>query len=571
MKEAPPQEDLKAPSIEELEELVGGMSNTYDTREEWIKVGYAIRAAAQDDVAAGLQIWQEFSARWEGENDPDLVEREWESFVPFFRVGWDWLKSQAFDIRDLFEADLDIAQPDSTESSSGFLRGIRSTELLSDVDWQDLPAALDRVHSAMSDLPQRERQIVEAAATRELRDQVGSMAEARRLLRLYAPPSERGGFTRDQAGAPLLRELTADDVAVEGRYLVEGRVPAGGVGALVSNFSLGKTWLAIDLGLSVAFGCPWLGSETSQSPVIFLIAEGHRDFPIRILGWLVEHDLLSEDSTVEEFFEVLDGRVVINRYPTRFDDPVFEEGLIATLEQTGARLLIVDTLGKTLGPEQSENDNDVANEITGMLSRIAAQTDCTTIFTHHVGHADRNRARGASGWEQGLDFEYVIKGKRRDFANGQPVILKARKMRDGPPPPTESFRLKTLPGLSLAKGVDGEVEIVTSAVVEHVDVQSALPPLARVFRYIKNDSGCAAKHIRKQVEGGSSTIDRAVGQLRRLGAIENRGTGNRHRYHTTPGWGVVHGGNVENLAEPFKSHLSDLVDESASEDEEVGS
>ena len=222
----------------------------------------------------------------------------------------------------------------------------------------------------MSDLPQGERRIVEAAVAKELKNRVGSVHEGRRLFRWYAPPSERGGFTRDQAGAPLLRELTADDVAVEGRYLVEGRVPAGGVGALVSNFSLGKTWLAIDLGLSVAFGCSWLGSEISESPVIFLIAEGHRDFPIRILGWLVEHDLLSEDSTVEEFFEVLDGRVVINRYPTRFDDHVFEEGLIATLEQTGARLLIVDTLGKTLGPEQSENDNDVANEITGLLSRI---------------------------------------------------------------------------------------------------------------------------------------------------------------------------------------------------------
>ena len=130
VKEAPPQEDLKAPSIEELEELIARIPNTYETRDEWIRFGYAVRAAAQDDVAAGLQIWQEFSARWEGWNDPELVEREWESFSPPFRVGWNWLQSQAFDVRDLFDADLDVAPSESDGLSSSFLRGIRSTELL---------------------------------------------------------------------------------------------------------------------------------------------------------------------------------------------------------------------------------------------------------------------------------------------------------------------------------------------------------------------------------------------------------------------------------------------------------
>ncbi len=586
VKEAPPQEDLKAPSIKELEELIARIPNTYETRDEWIRFGIAIRAAAQDDVIAGLEMFQDFSGRWKGgENDPDLVERTWDSLKPPFEIGWKWLRGQGFkvgedtlkeelsqerveEIQGLFEADQDA--PEATEGPACCSDALSTAlKLIGQLGPNSLATALDtsdRVLAMLPTLDHRERTLAEAALTRKLDNLLGRQG-AQDVLNSVKPSNGRAAFVRDADGVPVLRALNIKDIRLEDRYLVDGRIPAAGVGAIVSDFSLGKTWLVIDLGCSVAFGRPWLGSETTQQPVIFLIAEGNRDFPKRIFGWLVEHGYLRESATLAEMEEVLRGRVIISEYPPRFDDPVFETGLINTINQTGAGLVIIDTLGKTLGAEQSENDNDTANAITGLLSRFAAETDCTSLFTHHVGYGDSDRLRGASAWEQGLDFSYVIKGTREALDSGNPMTLKTRKMRDGGHKPLPlGFRLKGLTGLSLTTTDDSEPTLFASAVVELVDVPRELSLLARVFQFIESEPGCAAQHIRDRVEGRNGAKQEAVRDLIHRGAIENRRTGNRHRYYAIPGWRAGHGGRVENVADLF-----DLVDESATEDEEVGS
>ena len=110
---APPQEDLKAPSIEELRKLVAIIPNPADWGwDEYVRFGYAVKAAGIDDEPAARDAYLEWTHRWEsGANDPDLDIHNWESFKPPFRVGWSWLQEQARRLTDyeplqeLFEAD----------------------------------------------------------------------------------------------------------------------------------------------------------------------------------------------------------------------------------------------------------------------------------------------------------------------------------------------------------------------------------------------------------------------------------------------------------------------------------
>ncbi|HKJ03340.1 MAG TPA: bifunctional DNA primase/polymerase, partial [Longimicrobiales bacterium] len=117
---APPQDSLLAPSIEELQRLMAELPNpTSWGRDRFVEVGYAVKAAGQEDPEAAFSAWTEWASRWEGDgsDDPDKDRSEWERFQPPYRVGWTWLEdlaedTGAYDVAQaFFEADPDAAPP----------------------------------------------------------------------------------------------------------------------------------------------------------------------------------------------------------------------------------------------------------------------------------------------------------------------------------------------------------------------------------------------------------------------------------------------------------------------------
>ena len=93
------QTTLHAPSIQALQECVAHIPNTndlYPTREDYIKMGYAIRAAAGEHVDEGFGLFADWCERWDGGvNDPEILEADWDRMKPPFSVGWSWLVEQA--------------------------------------------------------------------------------------------------------------------------------------------------------------------------------------------------------------------------------------------------------------------------------------------------------------------------------------------------------------------------------------------------------------------------------------------------------------------------------------------
>lgn len=94
---------LHAPSIELLQETVALIPNTndlFETRQDYLKMGYAIRGACGDDEEAGFDIFASWAERWEGNdrveaNDPDVVRADWRRFKGPYAVGWSWIAEQA--------------------------------------------------------------------------------------------------------------------------------------------------------------------------------------------------------------------------------------------------------------------------------------------------------------------------------------------------------------------------------------------------------------------------------------------------------------------------------------------
>lgn len=98
------QQSLRAPSMEILRQAVRLIPNTnefFPTREDYIKMGYAIRAsAAREDKDEAFGIFSEWAARWEGNarragNDPETVLSDWRRLRGPYSIGWLWIAEQA--------------------------------------------------------------------------------------------------------------------------------------------------------------------------------------------------------------------------------------------------------------------------------------------------------------------------------------------------------------------------------------------------------------------------------------------------------------------------------------------
>lgn len=99
-REAIDQEALRAPSFEECEtamSLLPNNNNAFPGRDDYLRVGYAIKASVGE---AGLPLFLDWAAKWEGNdryagNDLEEAEADWHRMVPPFEVGWEYLATTA--------------------------------------------------------------------------------------------------------------------------------------------------------------------------------------------------------------------------------------------------------------------------------------------------------------------------------------------------------------------------------------------------------------------------------------------------------------------------------------------
>ena len=95
---------LLAPNMELLAQAVKLIPNTNDQfpdRTSYLRMGYAIRAAAgEENEHEGFDIFSEWASRWEGNdrfagNDPEVVRADWRRMRGPYSVGWSWIAESA--------------------------------------------------------------------------------------------------------------------------------------------------------------------------------------------------------------------------------------------------------------------------------------------------------------------------------------------------------------------------------------------------------------------------------------------------------------------------------------------
>lgn len=184
-------------------------------------------------------------------------------------------------------------------------------------------------------------------------------------------------------------------------WTIEHVMAKYGVGQMFGESYVGKTFVALDLALSLANKVEveaWHGNRINRAgPVVYALMEGAFDAQVRIDAWLAARPGATDADlfTLEE--EALDLR---------------DRGSLDALRQDITALgiepvlVVVDTQSLAT-PGTDENSNPEMNLVMANLKELAKALNVFVLLVHHTGH-EGTRARGASAQRAALDLEVKV-------------------------------------------------------------------------------------------------------------------------------------------------------------------
>ncbi|MFC2966890.1 AAA family ATPase [Acidimangrovimonas pyrenivorans] len=239
-------------------------------------------------------------------------------------------------------------------------------------------------------------------------------------------------------------------------WRVEDMMPLEGIGVLYGAPGCGKTFLALDVALSVAVGRSWMGREVEQCPAVYVASEGGRQAARnRIVGWRQENHVQDISG-----FECLIANFTLTSGASEF---------LSTIEARGVQpgFVVIDTLNQNFGGGDENSSQDMGRFVAS-IKQVQRALNCFVLVLHHSGKDSSRGARGHSALFAALDYEAKIEGEA-----GGPKVLSVSKNRDGPEGASLGFELKTI-----TLGISTKGRRVTTCVA--VPADRALADGARV-------------------------------------------------------------------------------------------
>jgi hypothetical protein len=181
-----------------------------------------------------------------------------------------------------------------------------------------------------------------------------------------------------------------------------------------------KTFVALDLALSVATGTWWHGHAVKAGPVLYVVAEGLGGIGARVDAWETRRQVWTAGETAWL-------PVAVNLLN---DEAV--EALVQIVADLRPQLVVLDTLARCLvgGDENTARDVGMAVEAAERVRR--ASSGCV-LLVHHSGKDQAAGARGSSALRGAVATEVEcshVEGittlkqlKQRDHETAEPMRL----------------------------------------------------------------------------------------------------------------------------------------------------
>ena len=169
---------------------------------------------------------------------------------------------------------------------------------------------------------------------------------------------------------------------VRPRELVLGLVHQGTKAVLSGGSKTCKTWILLDLALSVATGRRFLRWPTTRGKVLFVNLEIHECFFKERLEQLMRSRGITRADRLH----------LLNLRGTTVNLNALVEQIIAQASGKHYAMIILDPVYKIMAGK-SENSASAVGQVCNSLERIAATTGAAVVFAHHFTKGDAKNKR----------------------------------------------------------------------------------------------------------------------------------------------------------------------------------
>ena len=185
-------------------------------------------------------------------------------------------------------------------------------------------------------------------------------------------------------------------------WLMEGLIERDTLAMCFGASNSGKTFLVLDMALSVSTGRDWNGHAVQQGSVFYLAGEGGNGLARRVAAWKA-HNGVGQGQA--QFYK--SNKAVVLSEPDAVTE--MKNAIDALAKNAGTpALIVVDTLARALGGAEESSGTDM-NLLIGELDELRMKyPGVTVLLVHHTGHANKERGRGASNITAAVDHEFRV-------------------------------------------------------------------------------------------------------------------------------------------------------------------
>lgn len=207
------------------------------------------------------------------------------------------------------------------------------------------------------------------------------------------------------------------------KWLVDNWIPEGSTGLFYGKWAAGKSFIAFDLALHLAYGMEaWHGVKLPEGgiDVLVIAREGHQGFVQRIDAFKKHYGVVDDAE-----------RIQFMRASVSFMQADDFNALCTAItgQQKSYRLVIIDTVARVL-PGVDMNAQETVTAFMERCSVISQITSAATVGVHH-----QNKSGGMMGstfFEANSDFVFEVERLGEESEPLRQGEITCTKMKDGP-------------------------------------------------------------------------------------------------------------------------------------------
>jgi hypothetical protein len=216
------------------------------------------------------------------------------------------------------------------------------------------------------------------------------------------------------------------------QWLVPGILTEGSIAAIYGAPESGKSFLAVDMSMSVASGIAWHGREVLPGGVLYVAAEGAPGLGKRVRAWKLDRGAASRPIA----FSLMRDPLSLTTEKEARD---FARAVRSSLGEL--RMIVVDTLNQTAAGADENSAKEMGQYIAGM-KRLRDATGATVVVVHHSGKDEARGMRGSTALLGAMDTTVEVKRS----TDGKSIEVQVRKQKDAEREPAMRFNLDKVAG-----------------------------------------------------------------------------------------------------------------------------